>query len=94
MTPGPKPEPPAIRLEQVEDLSPAEQQGFLRLVRRRLIAQYPDGSRSLPFVYDEGGARIRVQNLPAAQTPAADPAQAAADPAQAAAVPEPQPAAG
>ena len=60
------------------------------------VSQVTRGRRYafLPFVYDEGGARIRVQNLPAAQTPAADPAQAAADPAQAAAVPEPQPAAG
>ena len=53
MTPGPKPEPPAIVLEQVEDLTAPEQKGFLRLVRRRFTARYPDGSRSQPFVYDE-----------------------------------------
>ena len=53
MTPGQKPEPPAIRLEQREDLTPAGQNGFLRLVRRRFIAHYPDGSLSRPFVYDE-----------------------------------------
>ena len=53
MTHGPKPEPPAIVLEQLEDLTPAGQNGFLRLVRRRFIARYPDGSKSLPFVYDE-----------------------------------------
>jgi ADP-ribose pyrophosphatase len=53
MTPGQKPEPPAIRLEQREDLTPAGQTGFLRLVRRRFIAHYPDGSLSQPFVYDE-----------------------------------------
>jgi ADP-ribose pyrophosphatase len=53
MTPGPKPEPPAIVLEQVEDLTPPGQKGFLRLVRRRFVAGYPDGSRSQPFVYDE-----------------------------------------
>jgi ADP-ribose pyrophosphatase len=53
MTPGPKPEPPAIVLEQVEDLTLPGQKGFLRLVRRRFVAGYPDGSRSQPFVYDE-----------------------------------------
>jgi ADP-ribose pyrophosphatase len=53
MTPGPKPEPPAIRLEQQEDLTSPGQNGFMRLVRRRFIAHYPDGSRSQPFVYDE-----------------------------------------
>ena len=53
MTSGPKPEPPAITLEQVEDLTPSGQNGFLRLVRRRFVARYPDGSSSQPFVYDE-----------------------------------------
>src|SRR5690349_5273129 len=47
------PEFPRIRLELLEDLSPEAPPGFLRLVRRRLRAQYPDGSRSAPFVYDE-----------------------------------------
>ncbi|MGC4091764.1 MAG: NUDIX hydrolase [Polyangiaceae bacterium] len=44
---------PPIRLELVEDVSPSAPPGFLRLVRRRLVAVYPDGERSKPFVYDE-----------------------------------------
>ncbi|MGE5783983.1 MAG: NUDIX domain-containing protein [Myxococcales bacterium] len=44
---------PAVRLEVLEDLSPAQPSGFLRLVRRRLVAHGPDGSTSAPFVYDE-----------------------------------------
>jgi ADP-ribose pyrophosphatase len=44
---------PSIRLELLEDQSPAAPPGFLRLVRRRLRAHYPDGSVSAPFVYDE-----------------------------------------
>jgi ADP-ribose pyrophosphatase len=44
---------PNIRLEVVEDLSPKAQAGFLRLVRRRYRAHYPDGSASEPFEYDE-----------------------------------------
>jgi ADP-ribose pyrophosphatase len=44
---------PDIRLELVEDLSPPDPGGFLRLVRRRFVARYPDGSVSAPFVYDE-----------------------------------------
>jgi ADP-ribose pyrophosphatase len=47
------PEFPRIRLELLEDLSPAAPPGFLRLVRRRLRAHYPDGTESAPFVYDE-----------------------------------------
>jgi ADP-ribose pyrophosphatase len=47
------PELPETQLELVEDLSPSAPAGFLRLVRRRFIATYPDGSRSPPFVYDE-----------------------------------------
>ncbi len=43
---------PDIRLEIVEDLSSAGA-GFLRIVRRRLRAHYPDGTSSGPFVYDE-----------------------------------------
>lgn len=43
---------PDIRLELVEDLSPPDEGGFLRLVRRRFRARYPDGSVSEPFVYD------------------------------------------
>lgn len=44
---------PQIRLEILEDLSPEQGEGFLRLVRRRLRAHYPDGVVSRPFVYDE-----------------------------------------
>jgi ADP-ribose pyrophosphatase len=43
---------PKIELELVEDLSPEAAKGFLRLVRRRYRAVYPDGTRSAPFVYD------------------------------------------
>jgi ADP-ribose pyrophosphatase len=45
--------PPQIRLELIEDVSPAGPPGFLRLLRRRLRAIYPDGSKSAPFIYDE-----------------------------------------
>src|SRR5688572_22928822 len=44
---------PNIGLEVVEDLSPKGQTGFLRLVRRRYRAHYPDGSASEAFEYDE-----------------------------------------
>jgi ADP-ribose pyrophosphatase len=44
---------PEILLEQVADLSPPAPPGFLHLVRRRLVARYPDGSLSPEFVYDE-----------------------------------------
>jgi ADP-ribose pyrophosphatase len=44
---------PEIQLELLEDLSPSSPPGFLRLLRRRFVATYPDGSRSQPFVYDE-----------------------------------------
>jgi ADP-ribose pyrophosphatase len=43
---------PKIQLELLEDLSPPDQTGFLRLVRRRYRATYPDGTLSVPFVYD------------------------------------------
>jgi ADP-ribose pyrophosphatase len=44
---------PDIRLEIVEDLTtPSLSAGFLRIVRRRLRAHYPDGTQSEPFVYD------------------------------------------
>jgi ADP-ribose pyrophosphatase len=51
--PSGPPEFPSIRLELLEDLSPAGAQGFLRFVRRRLRAHYPDGTESAPFLYDE-----------------------------------------
>jgi ADP-ribose pyrophosphatase len=44
---------PDIELELVEDISPPDPAGFLRLVRRKYVARYPDGSKSDPFVYDE-----------------------------------------
>lgn len=47
------PEVPSIRLQVVEDLTPEQPAGFLRLVRRRLVALAMDGTRSAPFVYDE-----------------------------------------
>jgi ADP-ribose pyrophosphatase len=43
---------PEIALELVEDVSPRDDGGFLRLLRRRYVARYPDGSLSAPFVYD------------------------------------------
>ncbi|HKO50625.1 MAG TPA: NUDIX hydrolase [Polyangiaceae bacterium] len=43
---------PKIQLELLEDLSPPDQTGFLRLVRRRYRASYPDGTKSEPFLYD------------------------------------------
>ena len=43
---------PEIELCLVEDLSPPDDGGFLRLVRRRYRARYPDGSVSEPFIYD------------------------------------------
>jgi ADP-ribose pyrophosphatase len=44
---------PFIRLELLEDLSPDTGEGFLRLVRRKVRAFYPDGTASAPFIYDE-----------------------------------------
>lgn len=44
---------PAIGLEILEDVSSPQAPGFLRVVRRRLRATYPDGTVSAPFVYDE-----------------------------------------
>src|SRR6478735_4490929 len=43
---------PKIRLELLEDLSPPDQTGFLRLLRHRYRALYPDGTTSAPFAYD------------------------------------------
>jgi ADP-ribose pyrophosphatase len=53
---NPKLEPLAnvpLLLEVVEDLSPPDPGGFLRLVRRRLRAIRGDGTRSNSFTYDE-----------------------------------------
>ncbi len=43
---------PPIVLELDEDLTPAAEPGFLRLLRKRYRAHYPDGTISRPFVYD------------------------------------------
>ncbi len=43
---------PAIGLEVVEELPPLNPAGFLRLIRRRYRARYPDGTTSDPFAYD------------------------------------------
>lgn len=43
---------PRIELELIEDLTPEGAAGFLRLVRHRYRARYPDGTLSPPFVYD------------------------------------------
>lgn len=43
---------PRIELE-VKSVDSAAPPGFLRLVRRQLVARYPDGSESPVFVYDE-----------------------------------------
>ena len=43
---------PSIDLELLEDLTPQAEPGFLRLVRGRYRAHYPDGTASAPFVYD------------------------------------------
>lgn len=43
---------PTIVLELLEDLTPRAEPGFLRLLRKRYRARYPDGSESVPFVYD------------------------------------------
>lgn len=52
MAKGSPPKFPDIELVLVEDLSPPDQHGFLRLVRRRYRARYPDGTLSEPFPYD------------------------------------------
>lgn len=43
---------PRIELEILQDLSPDTGSGFLKLTRRRLVAHYPDGTASAPFLYD------------------------------------------
>ena len=44
---------PDVSVEVVEDLTPPAPNGFMRLVRRRLVLRYADGTRSEPFLYDE-----------------------------------------
>ena len=43
---------PDIRLELVDDLTPEQESGFLRLQRKRYRALYPDGTASEAFIYD------------------------------------------
>lgn len=50
--PMPLPPFPGVTLAEVEDLTPAGTEGFLTLRRRRLRAEYPDGTVSESFVYD------------------------------------------
>jgi ADP-ribose pyrophosphatase len=47
------PSVPAVRLRVIENLTPEQPPGFLRLVRRRVIAIGPDGLASPSFIYDE-----------------------------------------
>src|SRR5688572_21461653 len=47
------PQLPKIQLELIEDVSPELPNGFLKLIRRRYRARYPDGSSSKPFLYDQ-----------------------------------------
>jgi|NGEPerStandDraft_6_1074524.scaffolds.fasta_scaffold00075_23 ADP-ribose pyrophosphatase len=47
------PDLPIVKLELLEDQSPQAAPGFLRLVRRQLIAIDQKGQASAPFVYDE-----------------------------------------
>lgn len=49
----PLPELPIVTLQLVQDQSPKAEAGFLRLVRRRLVAIDQHGVSSAPFVYDE-----------------------------------------
>jgi ADP-ribose pyrophosphatase len=49
---NPLPRLPAIRVELVEDISPEQHAGWLRFIRHRLRAHYPDGAVSDPFEYD------------------------------------------
>ncbi len=69
--PEPLPPLPRIRLDREAVLTPAGQDGFLRIVRRRLRAAYPDGSASEPFVYDEIERRALDATVIAAHFPAA-----------------------
>ncbi len=48
----PLPPLPIVALQVVEDVSPTDAGGFLRLSRHRLRIQRPDGRESATFVYD------------------------------------------
>lgn len=43
---------PQTTVELLEDLTPPQPEGFLRLRRRRLRSRYEDGEVSAPFIYD------------------------------------------
>ncbi|MDX2051515.1 MAG: NUDIX domain-containing protein [Polyangiaceae bacterium] len=45
-------EPERLAVETLDDLSPSQDPGFLRLVRRRFQLRLADGRISEPFVYD------------------------------------------
>ncbi|HEY5959618.1 MAG TPA: NUDIX domain-containing protein [Polyangiaceae bacterium] len=47
------PDVPTVQLKVIEDLTPSQPRGFLKLVRRRLVAIGPGETRSEPFTYDE-----------------------------------------
>ena len=47
------PELPTVTLQLLQDQSPTAEAGFLRLVRRQLVAVDSQGGVSAPFVYDE-----------------------------------------
>ena len=56
--PSPKPSDtlpslPEISVELLEDISPPQPAGFMRLKRSRIRLRYPDGTRSEPMNYDE-----------------------------------------
>lgn len=44
---------PAVHLKLLQDQSPVAEAGFLRLVRRQMVAIDAEGGQSTPFVYDE-----------------------------------------
>ncbi len=44
---------PDISVELLEDVSPPQSSGFMRLKRSRIRLRYPDGTRSEPMDYDE-----------------------------------------
>ncbi len=44
--------PPETTVELLDDLTPPQPEGFLRLRRRRLRNRYADGELSAPYIYD------------------------------------------
>ncbi len=51
----PLPPLPVVEVDVVEDLSPPQPSGFMRLERRRLRLRYADGTASAAFVHDSVG---------------------------------------